>query len=216
MMFNLMILVGLIFALLGYKKAWYPSWAFLFNILISVYISIMAVPQIVDNIPDIRKYLGDFSYAAGMFTAAVVIFAVTHFLTVRFLISGYRASFPKLFNIAGAAVLGFFAGLILAGFLLFLVTILPLEDCPAAEYLTKIDQTSTEPGIVVRHSCNVIHSLSFHAYTVGVDRQISKIRDDWRGPEIKPEPADPNSDPNSIEVINKFVVEANESEFRRK
>ena len=70
-MFKLIIIVvALVFALIGYRKAWYPSWAFLFNILISIYASIMITPQIVDKISFIRVYLSNFSYSAFILISA--------------------------------------------------------------------------------------------------------------------------------------------------
>jgi hypothetical protein len=154
----------------------------------------MTAPQIVDKIPSIREYLNDFSYSAGILAVAVIVFVVVQFLSTRFLIAGYRVSFPKILNSAGAAVLNFVAGLALAGFLLFLVTIIPLGDYPTAKFLAKISQTSDKADSVVRSSCNFIHNISFHAQTVGVDKQMEKILTDWESPEteLDTKSADPN------------------------
>src|SRR4030042_2349344 len=122
-MFKLVIIiVGLVFAFRGYRKTWYPSWAFLFNILISIYIGVMTAPQIVDKVSYAREYLGDFAYSAGILSAAIVVFAVIQFLSCEFLISVYRVSFPKILNSVGAAALGFVTGVALTGFLLFLLS----------------------------------------------------------------------------------------------
>jgi hypothetical protein len=194
-MFKLiMIIVGLVFAFRGYRKTWYPAWAFLFNILISIYISIMTAPQIVDKVSYTREYLGDFAYSAGILAAAFIIFAVIQFLSYKFLTSVYRVSFPRILNSAGAAVLGLAAGLVLTGFLLFLLTIVPLDDYPAVRVLTQINQSPDKAEAVVRSSCNFIHSISFHACTVGVDKQMEKILTGWKIPKPKQDakPADPN------------------------
>ncbi len=209
-MCKLIIAVGLIFAIFGYKKTWYPSWAFLFNTLISIYIGIMTAPQIVDKIPFIREHLNDFAYSAGILAAAVIVFVIAQFLSSRFLTSACHVSFPKILDNAGAAVLNFAAGLVLAGFLLFLTTIIPLGDYPTAKFLTKISQISDEAGVVVRSSCNFIHSVSFHASTIGVDRQMGKILTDWKSPETELDTKPTNPDPNNIEVAEELTLTTSE------
>src|SRR4030042_4666713 len=140
-MFKLIIIiVGLAFAFFGYKKTLYSTWAFLFNILVSIYISIMTAPQIVDKVPYIREHLNDFAYSATILAEAVIIFAVIQFLSCRLLTSVYCVSFPKIFNSVGAAVLGFAAGLVLTGFFLFLLTIIPSDDYPAVHVVAQTSQ----------------------------------------------------------------------------
>jgi len=196
-----MIIIGLVFALLCYKKTWYPSWAFLFNILISIYIGIMTAPQIVDKIPFIRERLNDFAYSAGILAVAVIIFIVVQFLSVRFLIAGHRASFPKILNSIGAAVLGFVAGLIITGFLFFLINITPLPNWPAVDrFFAQHDRNSEKASSFVLGPCNFVHSISFHAQTVGVEKQMEKILTDWKSPETELITKPANPDPNNIEI----------------
>lgn len=204
-MFKLIIIiVGLIFAFFCYRKTWYSSWAFLFNILISIYISIMTAPQIIDKIPYIREHIGNFAYSAGILAEAVIVFTVIQFLSYKLLTSVYCISFPKIFNTVGAAVLGFVAGMVLAGFSLFLTTIAPLDDYPAVESLVQTSQAPDKAGGVVRDSCIFIHNVSSHAHPVGVDRQMGKIASGWKGPETEQE-----SEPSNLNMDNTKVAEVN-------
>ena len=191
----IIIVVGLVFALIGYKKTWYPSWAFSLNILISVYISIMITPQLVDKFPDIRNHLGNFSYSASILFGAVVIFAVMQLLTFKFFTSVYVISFPKILNTAGSAVLGFLTGSVIAGFLLFLITITPLSDFSAVKSFMQNKQTPDKVNTVMLTACNFVHNISLQPSPTAIDRQIEKILADWRKPLVK---TDPNSPPNTI------------------
>ncbi len=174
--------VGLVFAFIGYKKTWYPSWALLFNMLISVYTSIMVTPQIVDKVSFIREYLGNFSYAVFVLTAAVIVFVVMQLLAFRFFTAVYIVSFPKILNNAGSAVLGFLTGLVIAGFLLFLITITPLSDFSAVKFLAQGRQTPGGVNGVVLGSCNFVHKISLQPDPKAIGNQMEKILTHWGRP----------------------------------
>ena len=176
----IIIIVGLVFALIGYRKTWYPSWAFLFNILISIYTSIMITPQIVDKISFIRVYLSNFSYSAFILISAVIIFAVLQLLSFKFFTAVYVISFPKILNSAGAAVLGFLTGSVIAGFLFFLINITPLSDFSAVKSFAQDRQTPDKVNNVVLTTCNFVHNISLQPSPTAIDKQMEKILTDWR------------------------------------
>jgi hypothetical protein len=190
----IIIAVALVFAFLGYRKTFYPSWAFLFNILVSVYTSIMITPQIVDKVPFIRVYLGSFSYSAFILISAVIIFVVMHFLSFKFFTAVYIVTFPKIFNSAGAAVLGFLTGLAISGFLLFLVTITPLSDFPAVKFLAQNSQTADGTNTVVLTTCNFVHGISLQPSPTAIDKQMEKILTGWQKPVVKADSSSPADD----------------------
>ncbi len=188
----IIIAVGLVFAFLGYRKTFYPSWAFLFNILVSVYTSIMTAPQIVDKFPVIRSYLGNFSYSVFVLTMAVIIFVVMHLLSFRFFTAVYVVSFPKILNSAGAAVVGFLAGSVIAGFLFFLINITPLSDFPAVKFLAQGRQSPDQVNSVVLESCNFVHDISLQPSPTAIDSQMEKILTDWRKPVVRTDSVKPS------------------------
>jgi hypothetical protein len=188
----IIIVVGLVFVFIGYRKTWYPSWALLFNVLISVYTGIMTAPQIVDKFPVIRNYLGDFSYSAGILTIAIVFFIVIQSLAFKFFTAVYVVSFPKILNSAGAAVVGFLAGSVIAGFLFFLINITPLSDFPAVKFLAQGRQSPDQVNSVVLGSCNFVHALSLQPSPTAIDRQMEKILADWRKPVVRTDSAKPS------------------------
>lgn len=197
----IIIVVGLVFVFIGYRKTWYPRWALLFNVLISVYTGIMTAPQIVDKFPVIRNYLGDFSYSAGILTIAIVFFIVIQFLAFKFFTAVYVVSFPKILNSAGAAVVGFLAGSVIAGFLFFLINITPLSDFSAVKFLAQGRQFPDQVNSVVLESCNFVHALSLQPDPKGVTGQMEKILTDWRRPLTEKHSENPlSSEPNKAEV----------------
>lgn len=197
----IIIVVGLVFVFIGYRKTWYPSWALLFNVLISVYTGIMTAPQIVDKFPVIRSYLGNFSYSVFVLTMAVIIFVVMHLLSFKFFTAVYVVSFPKILNSAGAAVVGFLAGSVIAGFLVFLINITPLSDFPAVKFLAQGRQSPDQVNSVVLDSCNFVHALSLQPSPTAIDSQMEKILTGWRRPLTEKHSENPlSSEPNKAEV----------------
>jgi len=197
----IIIAIGLVFACIGYRKAWYPTWALLFNVLISVYVSIMTAPQIVDKIPDIRNYLDNYSYAAFVLIAAACFFALLQLLSFRFFTGVYVVSLPKILNSAGAAALGFLTGTIVAGFLLFLIAITPLSDYSAVKFFAQGGQAPDRANGVVLSSCNVVHDISLQPDPLAIDSQMEKILTNWRRPLTEKHSESPvTSEPNKAKV----------------
>jgi hypothetical protein len=198
----IIIAVGLVFAVIGYRKTWYPLWALLFNVLISVYVSIMTSPQLVDKFPIIRNYLGNYSYAVGVLAATGLVFGLLQLLSFKFFTAVYVVSFPRILNSAGAAVLGFLTGTVAAGFLLFLITITPLSDFSAVKFLAQDRQAPDNVNGVVLGTCDFVHDISLQPDPKGVTGQMEKILTDWRKPqEMKDSKTSVNSEPKKkVEV----------------
>lgn len=184
---NLIIIIfGLIFALIGYRRAWYAGWPCLFNLLIAVYLSIMITPQVVDKIPIIREYLADYSYAAFAFLTAIIIFVILDLFSFRFFTSASTVPFPKIVDGAGAAILGFFTGSVIAGFLLFLITITPLSNYSFVKSFCLERRTASCCNCAVLTSCNFIHDVSLQPDPEAVAKQMELITDGWNASVKKP------------------------------
>jgi hypothetical protein len=107
-------------------------------------------------------------------------------------------SFPKILNGIGAAALGFLTGSVIAGFLLFLISITPLSDNSVVKFAIKGGQTPKTINTVVLSSCNFVHNISLQPDPTAIDKQTDKILTDWRKPVVK---ADSNSPPKNIFLI---------------
>ncbi|MFA6187241.1 MAG: hypothetical protein WC770_08550 [Phycisphaerae bacterium] len=185
-MYRFIILItALGFAWLGYKKTWYPAWAFLFNIIVAIYLGVMAAPQIIDKLPIIRTELGDFAYSGTMLSLAVVFFIIAQLATFRYLTAVYCVSFPSLLNSIGAAILGFFTGAAIAGFVIFLINISPPQGSKYVAFFTGAKLSQEKANTVVYKTCNFVHSVSLQQHPTSVSEQMKKIFGNWRKSETK-------------------------------
>ncbi len=201
----IIIMTGLVFALLGYRKTWHPSWVFLFNVIIAVYISIMASPQVVETFPVIRNNLGNFSYAGLILVAAVVIFVALNLFSFRYFTSVSTVPFPKILDNAGAAVLGFLAGSVIAGFLLFIVTITPLSRYSFVRTITQSGKEATNVNCAVIACCGVVHDISLQPIPEASEKQFEWIVSSWnRTVETnKPRQVNKPADSNTAEPLER-------------
>lgn len=166
MLFWFAVLVGVIFAVFAIKSGFYAMWAVLFNILISVFLSVMLCPTIIGLVPDI----GDsrYHYAGCVAGIAVVAFAILQTITVNFLIATKaekideeKIAFPQIFNTVGAGLVGFLAGYIVCGFVLFVVLIMPVSKEPIVK---SICEQSGFAAQSVQKVCDFVGEVSLQSY----------------------------------------------------
>ncbi len=161
-MFWFAVLVGAVFAMIGIKKGFYPIWAILFNILISIYLGIMLAPTIVGIIPDIGN--SRYHYAGCVAGIAIVTFTVLQTIATSFLTGTYDVSFPKIFSSVGAGILGFLSGYLVCSFALFVICIMPFSKEP---FIRKVcGQSDLAPSAVasVVNVCDFVGDLSMQHY----------------------------------------------------
>lgn len=169
MILFLIILAGLAMAIVGYKKSFFPMWALLFNIAISIYMGIMLAPTLADKIT-MLKIPESYSYILCVFSIALISFVILHGLALKFLIGTFCVSFPSILNSFGAAIIGFFAGSLAAGFIFLLVAVTPLAKIlPAGD---SIAQTATVP---VLFACKTISRLSLQPREQNCEQAIQLL-----------------------------------------
>jgi hypothetical protein len=208
-MYKVIILIAAVgFALLGYKKTLYPVWAFLFNVIVAVYLGVMTAPQMVDKLGIFRLCMGNFAYAVCIFVIAVIYFLIIQLLTFRFFTAVYCVSFPAMLNKIGAAVLGFFAGAAIAGFVLFLINISPLAKITAFNFFSGAKLSPEKANIVVYKTCNFVHGISLQPCSTSVSKQMDKIFTDWRQVKTKTS-SKITPDHNNIPVADANAPSAN-------
>jgi uncharacterized membrane protein required for colicin V production len=126
MVFWLGILTGGLFIWFAIKIGFYEMLAMLFNIVISIYAAIFLSPVILDIIPEARDI--PCCNALAMAVLAVGTFFILYGITYVFLTGQFKVSFPKLFDILFAGVLGFLAGFLVLSFAAFVITITPISQ----------------------------------------------------------------------------------------
>ena len=157
MIFWCAILVGILFAVMGVRKSFYPMWAILFNILVSIYVGLMLTPTIIGIIPDIAD--SRYHHAACVAVLAIVIFIILQAIANSFIKSTSEVSFPKLFNSVGAGLLGFLSGYFLCSFVFLIICVMPFSRQPFMKTIC----SQTGPSKSVTTACNFINTLSLQS-----------------------------------------------------
>jgi hypothetical protein len=147
-MFLAAISMGVLLAVCGYRWGFYTIWAMFFNLLISIYLSVMLSPTVAGFMPTLfpagtRQSEGIFwyVYAAIVASVALISFIILQVTAMTYFTGTFNISLPKLLENLGAMFIGFVAGYILWGFLCFLVLIMPIKK----EQLILFKSFTTDP-----------------------------------------------------------------------
>jgi len=133
MLFLLTIITGAVFAVIGRKKGFVTVWTLLFNLLITIYLSVMLSPTIVGYIPALNT---SYYHALCILAVAMFVFTSTNLLVGMYFSGVFYVPLPKIFNGLGAGILGFFLGFLASSFIFFMVGITPLADHPTVKNWT--------------------------------------------------------------------------------
>ena len=126
MVFWLGILTGGLFIWFSMKIGFYEMLAMLFNIVISIYVSIFLTPVILDIVPEAGDIPCSNAFASAVL--AVGTFFVLYGITWVFLTGQFKVSFPKLFDTLFTGVLGFLTGFLVLSFAALVITITPISQ----------------------------------------------------------------------------------------
>ena len=126
MIFWAAILAGVIATWLAIKKGFYETLVMLFNIVISVYISIFLTPVIVDYVPAANDTL--YCNALALTVIAIGTFLILFGITYVFLTGQFKVKFPKVFEILFTGLFGFFIGFLVLSFAAFVITVTPISQ----------------------------------------------------------------------------------------
>jgi hypothetical protein len=163
---------GVLFAVWGYRMGFYVIWAVLFNIAISIYLSVMLTPAVAAFLPalfpaGVKQGEPGFWYAYAGLSAAVafISFLVLQITAMTYFTGTFNISLPKLMENLGAAAIGFVAGYILWGFICFVVLIMPIKESqPVLLKSFTSDTKSREISIpAVSKVVNIVNALSLQS-----------------------------------------------------
>lgn len=213
MIFWLGILVGASFGWFGYKRGFYESWALLFNILISIYLAVFLGPIIADKI----SISGSSAYnnAMCMIVTAIVSFLILHGLSYTFLTSQFIVPFPKIFDTAGAGLLGFLAGFLVWSFLVLLVSATPISKSNFVKGIVINSGLEEGKKTYLSKWCNLVNSVVSNRndrYTAeyAISNIFKKSKERAVAKRAKAvETTEPNepAGPNEVEILTKELEE---------
>ena len=157
MVFWVGILVGGLFIWIAVKIGFYETWAMLFNAVISIYVAIFLTPTILDVVPEAQNM--PCCNALALSVLAIGSYLILYGITYIFLTGQFKVSFPKVFDILIAGLLGFLAGFLLLSFIALIITTTPISENRFVRQLG-INRNSQQANITyICRWCDLVNSI---------------------------------------------------------
>jgi multidrug efflux pump subunit AcrB len=159
------LIIGILFAVYCVRRTFFPSWAIVFNIMLSIYVAVMVMPVFSHLI--FQKFEASevrYHIAIAMVMFAGILFALTHIITKTFITGLYQINFNKIFDFIASALAGVLTGFIVTSFIFLAICITPISAMPFMQgYNIRSETTPKELKPVIR-SCNFISWASLQVY----------------------------------------------------
>ncbi|MBN2182136.1 MAG: CvpA family protein [Sedimentisphaerales bacterium] len=126
MIFWICILIGGAFTWLAVRMGFLDSLTLLFNITISVYVAVFLVPVTAEKISAVSDL--PYGNAFALTFIATGTFLVLFGISYVFLTGQFKVSFPGLFELVFAGLLGFLTGFLVSSFVALIITASPLSQ----------------------------------------------------------------------------------------
>jgi len=157
MVFWVGVLVGVVFIWFAVKMSFYETWAMLFNITISIYLSVFLRPIVIEIVPAAGST--PYSNALTMLAIAIASFAILHGVSYIYFTGQFSVSFPKVFNVLAAGFLGFLAGFLVWSFACLLICVTPISQQPIVKGLGFGGQSQQTNVSYISWWCNLVHKV---------------------------------------------------------
>ncbi len=158
------ILIGAGFIYVGLKKGFLVMWAMLFNLIVSVYLSVMLVHVISKSTPDIGT--NGYFLAACLLVLGALFYAIFHIIIKVYVIGSNVIEFPVLFDRIGAGVLGFVFGYLACCFILFALGIMPIAKHKFMTNVLRNDTLASLASGPVERACSFTGHATLQCYPV--------------------------------------------------
>jgi hypothetical protein len=109
---------------LAVKIGFYETWATLFNVLIAIYAALFMAQPIKVFLPEDAVSI-PYCQALTLTVIAAGAFLILHGLTYVLFTSQFKVTFPKIFDIIFAGLLGFLGGFLLLSFAALIIFLTP-------------------------------------------------------------------------------------------
>jgi len=150
------ILVGGLSAYFAIKKGFYETWSIGFNVIISIYLAVLSGPVLCDIIP-----AGDNAYskALTMLVTAAACFLILYGISYTLITGQFSISFPKIVDVVGAGIVGFFAGLLVWSFVTLLIMATPITKNPLVKEVGFDAQAQQTNVSYLSWWCNAVNKV---------------------------------------------------------
>ncbi|HNS22896.1 MAG TPA: CvpA family protein [Sedimentisphaerales bacterium] len=196
MLFWIAILTGALFIWLAVRMGFYEMWALLFNLIVSIYVSIFLAPLMAESVPMPGK--ASWCMALSMIVLAGGCFALLHGLSWVFLTGQFKVQFPNLFDVVLSGALGFVAGFLILSFAALTLSTTPVVQRKIVSTLG-LGREAQQANIAgVAYCCDFIHGLVGFGDTHTTRTAVTRLFETTDRLSASDEPrVDPN-EPNAI------------------
>jgi hypothetical protein len=156
MMFWIAILAGALFVWLAVRMGFYETWVLLFNIVVSIYVSVFVTPLLAEFAPA-PGGASSYHTALCLIVLAGGCFALLQGLSFVFLTGQFHIPFPRVFDIVFSGMLGFVAGFLALSFVALVLTTTPLASDKIVGVLGLGRQTQSANLVCITRCCDLIH-----------------------------------------------------------
>lgn len=169
----LMIMVGVLFAFLGYKKGFFVMFATLFNLMFAIFVAVLSTPKLLS----MNTGYEDSGYYAGasILLLFILIFSVLQFFAYFYFLRDSDDLFPKLFDKAGAVILGFLCGYIICGLVFLTFAVMPCSVRAGASDLCRREQFIRIARPPVQKVCEFLGWYSLHCFEGDTEETIDYL-----------------------------------------
>jgi hypothetical protein len=169
------ILAAAFFAWLAVKIGFYETWTMLFNIVISIYLSVFLTPVITTMVPA----ASDTAYgnALTLITVAVGAFLILHGISYSLLtLASCQVWFPRPLDNVGSGLLGFLGGLLVWSFLALVTSASPFSQSSFAQDIRLTSSVEKTNVAYVAWWCDMVNAVVATGDNKQTTRQvISKL-----------------------------------------
>ena len=196
MVFWIAILAGALFVWLAVRMGFYETWVLLFNVVVSIYVSVFLTPILAEFAPAAG---GASSYhtALCMIVLAGGCFALLQGTSFVLLTGQFHLPFPRIFDVLFSGMLGFVTGFLVLSFLALILTTTPLASHKIVGVLGLGQQSQSANLVCITRCCDLIHFFAGSSDTAGTtqDALHRLLQMNTAHPDSRRKPADANEPP---------------------
>jgi len=196
MMFWIAILAGALFVWLAVRLGFYETGVLLFNIVVSIYVSVFLAPTLAEFAPA-PGGAASYHTALCMIVLAGGCFALLQGASFVLLTGQFHIPFPRIFDVLFSGMLGFVTGFLVLSFLALVLTTTPLASHKIVGVLGLSQQSQPANLVCITRCCNLIHFFAGSGDSADTPQAALQrlLQRNTADPKPRREPPDANEPP---------------------
>jgi len=154
MIFWIGIIIAFCCTAVAVKRGFYETCCIFFNLLIAVFLAVVATPFFIKVVPGIAETA--YSSVITMLIVAVSSFVILYVVAFVMMIGQFTINMPKFFDVLAAGILGFLGGLLVFNFAAMLIYATPIWQNTVAKHIGFNDEARQATVSYVAGYCNFV------------------------------------------------------------